>query len=124
MIKGVGIDIIEVARIKAMMRKHPERFLERVFTPAEQAYCRRSRRHAEHFAARFAAKEAAMKALGTGLSAGIAWTDIEVGHDEGGRPMITLSGEAKKIAKRLRIRELQISLTHVKSVAVASVIAV
>ncbi len=123
MIRGTGIDIIEVARIRSMMRRHPRRFLERVFTPAEREYCRRFRNAAERFAARFAAKEAAMKALGTGLSSGIAWTDIEVCHDSEGRPVIVLAGEAARVASRLRIRRLHVSLSHVKDMAVASVVA-
>jgi holo-[acyl-carrier protein] synthase len=120
---GVGIDIIEVSRIRAMLRKHNDRFLERVFTPAEQAYCTRSVRSDEHFAARFAAKEAAMKALGTGLSGGIQWIDIEVTHDPNGRPVITLHGEAKAVAERLGISKVLVSLTHIKSAAAACVIA-
>ena len=124
MIRGIGIDIIEVSRIRAMMRKHPEAFLERVFTQGERDYCSKYKSGTQQYAARFAAKEAAMKALGTGLASGIQWTDIEVSHDPQGRPIVLLHGEAAKIAKRLKIKELQISLTHVKSVAVASVVAV
>lgn len=123
MIKGTGIDLIEVARIRSMMRTHPRRFLERVFTAGERDYCTRFRNAAERFAARFAAKEAVMKALGTGLSSGIAWTDIEVAHDDDGRPVIRLEGEAARVAARLHIRRLHLSLSHVKEMAVASVIA-
>lgn len=123
MIRGTGIDIIEVTRIRSMMRRHPLRFVERVFTPAEREYCRRFRNAAERFAARFAAKEAAMKALGTGLSSGIAWTDIEVAHDGDGRPIILLTGEAARVASRLGIGRLHVSLSHVKDMAVASVVA-
>jgi len=77
----------------------------------------------EHFAARFAAKEAAMKALGTGLSGGIQWIDIEVTHYPNGRPVITLHGEAKAVAERLGISKVLVSLTHIKSAAAACVIA-
>ena len=123
MVIGVGIDIIEVARIRAMMRKHSDRFLDRVFTPGERAYCEKARRAAEHFAARFAAKEAFMKALGTGLSAGIVWTDVEVAHEAGGRPILILHNAAALLARQLGVTNLQLSLTHVASNAAAVVVA-
>jgi holo-[acyl-carrier protein] synthase len=123
MILGVGIDLIEVSRIKAMIRRHGEKFLARVFTPAERAYCERSVRSAEHYAARFAAKEAAMKALGTGLAQGIQWTDVEVEHGDGGRPMIVLRGAAAEIAAVQGIASVQLSLTHIATTAAAVVIA-
>lgn len=120
---GHGIDLVEVARIARLLADHPERFRERCFTPAEQAYAKSSARETEHLAARFAAKEAVLKALGTGLRHGIAWTDIEVVNDASGRPMITLSGEAANAAVRLGIRSWAISLSHTGSMAIASVLA-
>ncbi len=120
---GVGIDLIEVSRIKAMIRRHGEKFLARVFTPAEREYCQRSVRCAEHLAARFAAKEAAMKALGTGLSHGINWTDVEVGHEGGGAPIIILHHEAAAVAHALGVKSLRLSLTHIATTAAAVVIA-
>jgi len=124
MIIGHGIDIIEVARVAEMMRSHPARFLKRVFTPGEVAYCKKSiKRRNEHLAARFAAKEAVMKALGTGLRAGISWTDIEVMHEPGGRPVVVLHGAAAKVAAGLGVLRFHLSLTHIELVAMASVIA-
>jgi holo-[acyl-carrier protein] synthase len=123
MIIGIGIDLIEVSRIKAMIRRYGEKFLSRVFTPQEREYSLRSVRSAEHFAARFAAKEAVMKALGTGLSQGIAWTDVEVGHDNSGRPIVILHHQAARVAQQQHIVGVRLSLTHIKSAAGAVAIA-
>lgn len=120
---GHGIDLVEVARIARLLADHPERFRERCFTPAEQAYAKSSARETEHLAARFAAKEAALKALGTGLRHGIAWTDIEVVNDASGRPTLTLTGEAANTAARLGIRSWAVSLSHTDTMAIASVLA-
>ena len=122
-IVGHGIDLVEVARIAAMIREHGERFLGRCFTPAEQAYRGGSRRRAEHLAARFAAKEAVLKALGTGLTGSIAWTDIEVVSASTGAPSIVLHGSAKAAATRAGVKSWIISLTHTDTLAMASVIA-
>jgi holo-[acyl-carrier protein] synthase len=86
MIVGSGIDLTEIGRIQQSIDRFGSRFLNRVFTPAEQAYCLRKRNSAESFAARFAAKEAAAKALGTGISQGVSWLEIEVVRERGGRP--------------------------------------
>src|SRR5688572_5710424 len=94
MILGMGIDIAEASRIQETLERHGERFLQRVFTPAEIAYCRRHRNSAERFAARFAAKEAAMKALGTGWRRGISWQDFEISNQASGKPCLQLSGKA------------------------------
>ncbi len=119
-----GIDIVEVSRIARLRAEHPERFLDRCFTPAEQAYAQgSSRRLDEHLAARFAAKEAVLKALGTGLTGGIAWTDIEVTRDAAGRPGLALRGEAARHAARLSVASWILSLSHTGEMAVASVIA-
>ena len=99
MIIGHGVDIVETARIERMLGDHPERFLERVFTPGEQSDSNSTRQH-EHLAARFAAKEAALKALGTGWSQGIGWTDIEVVRAENGKPSLKVTGRAAEIALR------------------------
>lgn len=120
---GHGIDLVEVARIRAMLDEHGQRFLDRCFTPAEQAYKADSRRRIEHLAARFAAKEAVLKALGTGLTGGIAWTDIEVVSTASGAPQIVLHGSARAAAASLGITSWVISLTHTDSLAMASVIA-
>jgi len=122
MIIGVGIDIIEVSRIRTMMKRHAQRFLDRVFTISEQEYSQRARRAAEHFAARFAAKEAAMKALGTGLADGIEWTDIEVAHVDTGRPILVLHRRAAALATALGVTSMHLSLTHVAATAAAVVV--
>jgi holo-[acyl-carrier protein] synthase len=116
-----GIDLVEVARIAKMLADHPERFRDRVFTPAEIAYCESSRkRAAEHFAARFAAKEAVLKALGTGWRDGIAWTDIEIRRDPAGVPSVHLTGEAAAVGSSLGITRWLISLSHTSTLAQAS----
>ena len=123
MIIGHGVDIVETARIKQLLGEHPERFLERCFTPGEQADSKSSRRHLEHLAARFAAKEAALKALGTGWSQGIGWTDIEVVRAESGKPSLKISGRAAEIAHQQGITAWHLSMSHIESTAIASVIA-
>lgn len=122
-IVGHGIDLVEVARIAAMLDEHGQRFLDRCFTPAEQAYKAGSRRRIEHLAARFAAKEAVLKALGTGLTGGINWTDIEVTNDDAGAPVLTLRGSARVAARRRGMLRWMVSLSHTDSLAMASVLA-
>jgi holo-[acyl-carrier protein] synthase len=119
-----GIDLVEVARIREMLDRHPERFLERVFTDAEAAYAKDHQRYAEHLAARFAAKEAVLKALGTGWSGGVAWTDIEVCRESSGQPTIRLSGHAATLATSQGITSWRISISHTGDLAMASVIAI
>ena len=120
-----GVDLVEVARIAKMREEHPDRFLDRCFTPAEIEYARgSSRRLDEHLAARFAAKEAVVKALGTGINHGVAWTDIEVTRDAEGRPGVRLSGEAARRAEAMGVVSWAISLSHTGGMAMASVIGV
>lgn len=122
-ILGHGIDIVETARIRNMVEEHGQRFLDRCFTPAEQAYCAKSnKRYFEHLAGRFAAKEAVLKVLGTGWRGGIAWTDIEVLKEPSGQPRIALSGECAEIAKELGIARWHISISHIETHATASAI--
>lgn len=123
-IVGHGIDLVEVARIRAMVEEHGQRFLGRCFTSGEQAYNSDSRRRFEHLAARFAAKEATLKALGTGLTGGIAWTDIEVIGTAGGAPGLALRGAAATAATVLNASSWMISLSHTDTMAIASVIAI
>ena len=111
MIIGSGIDLIEIARIQQSMERFGKRFLDRVFTASEQAYCMRKRNAAESLAARFAAKEAAAKALGTGISQGVNWLEIEVVREPGGRPGIRFHGRAAEIAARLGVAARS-SFTH------------
>lgn len=120
---GHGIDAVEIDRIARSLAEFGDRFLERVFTPAERAYAQQSKRRDEHLAARFAAKEAVFKALGTGWSGGIAWTDVEVCLEPSGRPFVKLYGRAAEIAYQQAIRAWSLSLTHTKTMAIASAIA-
>lgn len=122
MIVGLGIDVVEVSRIEAAIKRHGRPFLARVFTPAEIAYCERHRNPWERFAARFAAKEAAMKALGTGWARGVRWVDIEVIRAPSGQPSLALYGAARRHADRLGVRHTSISITHVGNTALAEVI--
>ena len=113
-----GIDIIEIDRVAKVASQYPERFLTRVFTESEAAYCRG---RAPQLASRFAAKEAVMKALGTGIR-GIPWKSIEVVRRRGGPPEVRLHGPAKARAERMGIKRVAISLSHSKQFATASVV--
>ncbi len=122
MIIGVGTDICNVARMERMADKYGARFLDRVFTPEEQAKARRKAGTAERLAARFAAKEATMKALGTGWACGIKFLDICVSNEFGGRPQVTLLGEAAQRACSLGVTRVHVSLSHERDQAVAFVV--
>jgi holo-[acyl-carrier protein] synthase len=122
MIVGSGIDLIEIERIQQAMDRYGQRFLNRVFTAAEQAYCLRKRNSAESFAARFAAKEAGAKALGTGIGQGVNWREIEVVREPSGRPTLALHGRAAQFAKKLGVIHAALSLTHSREMAMASVV--
>jgi len=122
MIVGTGIDIAEIGRIQQSMDRYGQRFLDRVYTAAEQAYCKRKRKAAESFAARFAAKEAGAKALGTGISFGVNWLEIEVVREPSGRPTIQFHGRAAEIAAHLRVAHAALSITHSGDLAMASVV--
>lgn len=122
MIVGLGVDIAEVDRIEAAIRRHGRPFLERVFTPEEIAYCERHKNKMERYAARFAAKEAAMKALGTGWRRGIRWRDLEVSNMSGGKPILRLHGIAREFANSLRVTNISLSITHSGNLALAQVI--
>lgn len=119
---GHGIDIIEVARIGDLVHRHADRFLDRCFTPAEQAYAADRKRRIEHLAARFAVKEAALKAIGTGWRSGIAWTDVETIIEPSGRPRLEVHGRVAEIAAQLDIKHWHVSISHTESLAMASVI--
>lgn len=122
MIIGTGIDLVEIRRIQQSTERYGQRFLDRVYTAAEQAYCLRKRASAESLAARFAAKEAGSKALGTGISHGVSWKEIEVTRQPGGRPTIRFYGRAAEIAGRLGVAQASLSITHTGEVAMASVV--
>lgn len=121
MLVGTGIDLTEIPRIQNSMTRFGDRFLDRIFTPREKAYCLRKRNAAESFAARFAAKEAAAKALGTGISYGVTWLEIEVTREPSGRPGLAFHGRAAEIAVRLGVTHAALSLTHTNVLAMASV---
>jgi holo-[acyl-carrier protein] synthase len=122
MIVGSGIDLTEIGRIQKSMDRYGQRFLARVYTPAEQAYCLRKRNSAESFAARFAAKEAGAKALGTGISYGVNWLEIEVVREPSGRPTLKFHGRAAEFAARLGVVHAAVSITHTTDLAMASVV--
>jgi holo-[acyl-carrier protein] synthase len=122
MILGSGIDLVEIGRIHDSVARFGKRFLDRIFTPAEQAYCMRKRKSAESFAARFAAKEAGAKALGTGISRGVNWLEIEVMRGPGQRPSLQFHGRAAEIAAGLGVVHVALSLTHGADLAMASVV--
>jgi len=118
-----GTDLIEIERIRAAMERHGERFLRRVFTAGEIAYCQRKKRNAaESYAGRFAAKEAAAKALGTGIARGVSWLEIEVVRRAGERPELRLTGRAAERAEKMGVRRMALSITHSRELAMAVVV--
>ena len=123
-IVGLGTDIVECVRIRKMIEEHGELFLQRVYTEKEIRYCNSRRRATEHFAGRWAAKEAVLKALGTGWRRGISWRDIEIRNDYSGQPKVAVRGGAKEIAKKLRLDDVLISISHCRTYATAYAIAV
>ncbi|MBN1974772.1 MAG: holo-ACP synthase [Sedimentisphaerales bacterium] len=123
MIIAHGIDLVDCPRIEDMINRHNERFINRVFTPAEQAYADANKNRIEKYAGRFAAKEAILKLVGTGWRGKIAWTDIEVVNNISGQPQVRLDGELKNIADKLGITQISISITHTANFAIASAVA-
>ena len=122
MIVGLGLDIAEIDRIEGVMTRHGTAFIERIYTPREAAYCEKHKNKYERYAARFAAKEAAAKSLGTGISFGVNWLEIEVVREPGGKPSLRFHGRAAQIAGRLGIVRSALSLTHTAQIAMASVV--
>jgi holo-[acyl-carrier protein] synthase len=121
MIYGIGTDIIEVARIQKVMERDPG-FRDKIFTPGEIAYCETKKHKYENYAARFSAKEAFLKAIGTGWRFGIRFGDIDIYHDDLGKPHIQTIGVAKELTDRLSISKIHVSLSHLKEMATAIVI--
>lgn len=119
-----GIDLVDFPRIAEMVERHGERFLNRLFTPAEQQYANANKSRMEKLAGRFAAKEAILKLLGTGWRGKIAWTEIEVINNHLGQPEVTITGEVKAIATKLGIEHISVSITHTANFAIASAVAV
>ncbi len=119
-----GVDVVEVDRFRALLERHGERVLERLFSPEERAYCEGFRDGAAHWAVRFAAKEAVLKGLGTGLAEGMRWRDVEVCRDADGKPLVRLSGRVEAVFREAGYEKILISLSHSRDVAIASVILV
>ncbi|MCS7034060.1 MAG: holo-ACP synthase [Phycisphaerae bacterium] len=120
---GHGIDLVEIARVRKLVCEHGQRFLDRCFTPAEQAYCAANpKRYFQHLCGRFAAKEAILKVLGTGWRNGIAWTDMEITNNRAGQPQVALHGECARLAAEMGINAWLISISHIETHATASAI--
>ena len=117
-----GIDLVDFPRIEEMINRHGSHFLDRIFTQTEQQQASVIKNRIERLAGRFAAKEAILKLLGTGWRGKIAWTDIEVVNNRFGQPQVTLSGEVKKIASKMGVRGISLSITHTANFAIASVV--
>ncbi len=112
-VRGIGIDLVHLPRMRGVIERWQERFLRRVFTDGEIAYCQARRDPTQHFAARFAAKEAGLKALGTGLRLGINWRELEVRRERGQAPVLVLSGRSQEISRaRGGGDRLLLALTH------------
>src|SRR5262245_58928691 len=120
-ILGLGFDATDIPRVAEVFERYGERFLRRVFTAGEIAYCTRRRNPVPHLAGRFAAKEAAMKALGTGHSRGVLWKDIEVVR-VGGPPQLRLHGGAARRAEQMRVVKSLLTITHSETIAMAQVL--
>ncbi len=122
MIISIGIDIIEVARVREVLLRTP-RFVERVYTAGERAYCEsRGAVSAQHYAARFAAKEAALKALQTGWSGGIAWQDVEIAARRSGAPVLLFTGRVRELYEQTGATSAHLSMSHTSEHAIAQVI--
>ena len=118
-VRGIGIDLVPIPRMRKILERWHERFLIRVFTADEIAYCRKRRDPVPHFAARFAAKEAGLKALGTGLRLGVSWRELEVRRERGGPPMLVLSGRSRQLARARGADRMLLALTHDGDYAIA-----
>ncbi|HEV2320118.1 MAG TPA: holo-ACP synthase [Verrucomicrobiae bacterium] len=117
MILGIGIDIIEVARIAASLEKFGHRFGERILSRDESSYCLSHAAPAPFVAARFAAKEAISKAFGTGIGALLGWQDMEIAHRESGEPFVILHGKGKKLFESRKAKNVYVSISHTKEYA-------
>lgn len=121
MIIGIGVDLVKISRIEKAGSAH-QGFLERVFTRKEREYCDRQKYPAQHYAGRFASKEAVLKAFGTGMSAGMKWTDIEILHGDGGGPIVNLFGAARDLADLKGVKQVLLSYSHDEGYAVAQAV--
>jgi len=118
LIAGIGVDIIQLRRIKNAIERWQERFISRIYTKEEIDYCHQQKIEFIHFAARFVAKEATMKALGRR----VGWKNIEIINDERGKPLIKLSGGARKVAMEQQVKKIFLSLSHDGAYAIAQVV--
>jgi holo-[acyl-carrier protein] synthase len=119
---GVGVDLVEVARIERALERFGERFLKRIFTQGELDYCQSMPHPARHLAARFAAKEAASKAFGTGIGRSMGWKDIDIGRRKTGEPYLVFGGQAKNLAAERRVTNQLVTLSHTDKHATAVVV--
>ena len=122
MIVGTGVDLAEVPRIRASIERYGEKFIRRIYTPAEIAYVERKANKYERYAARFAAKEAGMKAIGTGWRLGVTWQDFEVANLRSGKPTLLFHGVAARFAEKLGVKHVSLSITHTDALGMAHVI--
>ena len=122
MILGTGIDLAEVARIRDAIGRYGDRFIRRIYTDGEIAYVERKANRFERYAGRFAAKEAGMKAIGTGWKVGVRWQDFEVSNLPSGRPTLRLHGEAARLAEKMGVKTISLSITHTAELGMAHVI--
>src|SRR5207249_12155104 len=123
-INGIGVDLVNIPRMRDVIDRWQDRFLQRVFTEQEIAYCRARRDPVPHFAARFAAKEAAMKALGTGLRLGVKWRELEVRRERGQAPTLELHGRSRELGLARGGRRMLLALTHEGEYALAQALLV
>jgi holo-[acyl-carrier protein] synthase len=121
MIKGVGVDMVEIARVRRLVEED-RGFAARIFTEREIAYCESKFSKAQHYAARFTAKEAFFKALGTGFRGGMGWRDVEVANDDLGKPQLMLAAAALEQFRRSKLKRAMLSLSHTREMAVALVV--
>jgi holo-[acyl-carrier protein] synthase len=119
---GIGVDIVENARIQHSLDRFGERFLHRVFTEGEITYCQSMKFPARHLAARFAAKEAVSKAFGTGIGKAMGWKDIDVQKKSSGEPFVVLAGSARSLAENRGVASVWISLSHTEHYAAATIV--
>lgn len=119
---GIGIDVVEISRIRSSLDEFKEAFQAKIFTETEREYCLRQKRPELHFAARFAAKEAIAKAFGTGIGKELAWLDLEITRKPSGEPQVELSEKGQKFAESRKVKGIMISLSHAKQYAAANAV--
>jgi len=121
-ILGIGVDIVEIDKLRLAMIRRGERLRDRAFTRSEIDYCEGRANKFQHYSARFAAKEAVFKAIGTGWRDGVSWQDAEVSNQMNGKPMLLVRGRTLELANLMGARKYWISLSHTDQYAVAQVV--